>query len=132
MFRRLFWFVTGAATGVWATVRVGRAVRRLGPDSLAATAADRALETGARLRLFARDVRAGMTQRETELHDALGLRAQDDPRALPAPPTSRRGAGATRPLPSAQRDTDFPAPRRGIARGASDASDAHENRKDEH
>ncbi len=130
MFRRLFWFLTGAATGVWATVRVGRAVRRLSPDSLAATAADRALETGARLRLFAQDVRAGMTQRETELHDALGLRAgEDDPQALPAPRTSR---GATRPLPSAQRDKDFPAPRRGIARGAYDAPDAHENRKDEH
>lgn len=134
MFRRLFWFLTGAATGVWATVRVGRAVRRLSPDSLAATAADRALETGARLRLFAQDVRAGMTQRESELHDALGLRAQDDPEALPAPRTSRGAVtgDATRPLPAAQRDTDFPAPRRGIARGAYDAPDAHENRKDEH
>jgi Family of unknown function (DUF6167) len=123
MFRRLFWFFTGAATGVWATVKVNRAVRRLRPDSLAATAADRALETGARLRLFAQDVRAGMAQRETELHDALGLRTQGDPQAL----SSRKDTPA---LPA--QDHDRPARRRGIARSAHDAQDAYENRKDEH
>lgn len=77
MFRRLFWFFTGAAAGVWATTKVNRAVRRLSPDGLAATAADKALETGARLRLFAQDVRAGMTEREIELKDALGLEAAE-------------------------------------------------------
>jgi Family of unknown function (DUF6167) len=123
MFRRLFWFFTGAATGVWATVKVNRAVRRLRPDSLAATAADRALETGARLRLFAQDVRAGMAQRETELHDALGLRTQGDPQALPP----RKDI----PVLPAQ-DHDLPARRRGIARSAHDAQGAQENRKDEH
>ncbi|SDP16078.1 DUF6167 family protein [Actinacidiphila guanduensis] len=107
MFRRLFWFLTGAATGVWATVRVGRAVRRLDPDSLAATAADRALATGARLRLFAQDVRHGMAQRETELHDALGLRTQHDPQALPA--------GRDTPALPTQGDDDHPAARRGTA-----------------
>jgi hypothetical protein len=114
MFRRLFWFFTGAATGVWATVKVNRALRRISPDSLAATAADRALETGARLRLFAHDVRAGMAQREDELHDALGLHGKADPPALSEPPAL-----------TAQ-DPDFPAARRGIT------YDAYENRKDEH
>ncbi|MFF7157812.1 DUF6167 family protein [Streptomyces sp. NPDC008139] len=89
MFRRMFWFVTGAATGVWATTKVNRALRRLTPESLAATAADRALETGARLRVFAQDVRAGMTQRESELQDALGLTGSapqsETPSELPAP-----------------------------------------------
>jgi hypothetical protein len=132
MFRRMFWFSTGAATGVWATVKVNRAVRRLRPDSLAATAADRALETGARLRLFAQDVRAGMAQRETELHDALGLRTQGHPQALPSPRTSPGGSpGKDTPVLPAQ-DHDLPAPRRGIARSAHDAQDAYENRKDEH
>ncbi|WP_328917110.1 MULTISPECIES: DUF6167 family protein [unclassified Streptomyces] len=114
MFRRLFWFLTGAAAGTYATVKVNRAVRRLSPDSLALTAADRALETGARLRLFAQDVRAGMAQREGELHDALGLRtgADDTPRL-----TTRQDA-----LGLTAQDPDFPAPRRGIAY----------NRKDEH
>ncbi|WNI14655.1 DUF6167 family protein [Actinacidiphila sp. ITFR-21] len=136
MFRRLFWFFTGAATGVWATRKVNRALRRLSPEGLAATAADRALETGARLRLFAHDVRAGMAQREGELHDALGLHGK----AAPAVSPGRRALTA--------HDSDVPAPRRGIARDSArdqrdpydphgapdpyDAHRAHENRKDEH
>src|SRR5882757_2606587 len=123
MFRRSFWFVTGAATGVWATVKVNRAVRRLSPESLAAAAADRALETGARLRLFARDVRAGMAQREGELHDALGPRDAADPEALTAgkqapglPPGARRDRGAA---------SDFPAQRRGSTHHTYDRKDEH-------
>jgi hypothetical protein len=83
MFRRVFWFGAGAAAGVWATTKVNRTLRRLAPDSLAATAADRALDAGARVRTFARDVRAGMTAREAELNDALGLTAPEID--LPAP-----------------------------------------------
>jgi hypothetical protein len=102
MFRRLFWFVTGAAAGVWATTKVNRAMRRLTPDSLAAGAADKAVEAGARLKLFASDVRTGMAVREAQLNDALGLAAHE----------------AEHP--------ELPAPRRkGIAR------DTH-NRKDDH
>ena len=108
MFRRLFWFLTGAATGVWATTKVNRALRRLSPESLAATAADRALETGARLRTFAHDVKAGMAQREVELQDALGL----------------TGADARRPAPL-ELETDLPAPRRGIAYNKHDRKDDH-------
>ena len=57
MFRRAFWFTTGAAAGVWATNKVHRKLRKLQPDSLAAQAADKAVETGHRLRQFALDVR---------------------------------------------------------------------------
>src|SRR5690348_6590204 len=116
MFRRMFWFLTGAATGVWATVKVNRAVRRLSPDSLAATAADRALETGARLRLFARDVRAGMAQREGELHDALGLKVRDESPALPA---------GDEPPGLTARNSDVPAARRGITYNGYDRKDEH-------
>lgn len=112
MFRRLFWFLTGAATGVWATTKVSRALRRLSPDSLAATAADRALETGARLREFAADVKSGMAQREGELQDALGLTGGEPDRA------------ARRPAPR-ELDTDLPAPRRGIAYNTYDRKDEH-------
>lgn len=98
MFRRLFWFVTGAATGVWATTKVNRAVRRLQPDSLAATAADKALETGARIRLFARDVRAGMSDREVELNAVLGRTALEP---------------------------DLPEPRKGITYNAYNRKDEH-------
>jgi hypothetical protein len=83
MFRRVFWFGAGAAAGVWATTKVQRKLRALAPDSLAAAAADRALDAGARVRTFARDVRAAMAAREAELNDALGLTAHD--LDLPAP-----------------------------------------------
>ncbi|MEE1751025.1 DUF6167 family protein [Streptomyces sp. SP18CS02] len=84
MFRRTFWFTAGAAAGVWATTKVNRKLKRLTPESLAAQAADKAIETGHRLKDFALDVRAGMLQREAELGEALGLEAPADP-ALPAP-----------------------------------------------
>ncbi|TDC18980.1 hypothetical protein E1265_24600 [Streptomyces sp. 8K308] len=73
MFRRAFWFTTGAAAGVWATTKVQRTLRGLAPDSLAVRAADRAVAAGQRVRGFALDVRAGMAQRERELTEALGI-----------------------------------------------------------
>ncbi|MFF1549035.1 hypothetical protein [Streptomyces sp. NPDC058291] len=86
MFRRTFWFSTGVAAGVWATTKVNRKLRQLTPESLAAAAADKALEAGARLKDravgFALDVRENMARREAELGEALGI--NEDP-ALPAP-----------------------------------------------
>ncbi|MEU8522026.1 DUF6167 family protein [Streptomyces sp. NBC_01216] len=83
MFRRTFWFTAGAAAGVWATTKVNRKLRQLTPESLAAQAANKAIETGHRLKDFAVDVRAGMVQREAELEEVLGL--EDAPgRELPA------------------------------------------------
>ncbi|MER7053795.1 MULTISPECIES: hypothetical protein [unclassified Streptomyces] len=88
MFRRTFWFGTGVAAGVWATTKVNRKLRQLTPESLAATAANKALDAGTRLKEravgFAVDVRDNMAQREAELDDALGLKAPVDGE-LPAP-----------------------------------------------
>ncbi|QIJ61615.1 hypothetical protein [Streptomyces sp. JB150] len=85
MFRRTFWFTTGVATGVWATTKVNRKLRQLTPESLAAAAANKAIETGHRLKDravgFALDVRDNMARREAELQDALGLDA--DPELAP-------------------------------------------------
>jgi hypothetical protein len=89
MFRRLFWFAAGLTTGVWATVKVGRAARRLTPGGLAAGAAGRAVELGGRARQFASDVRTGMTEREAELDDALGLRADRPHPSAPQLPGQR-------------------------------------------
>jgi hypothetical protein len=83
MFRRTFWFTAGAAAGVWATTKVNRKLRQLTPESLAAQAANKALEAGHRLKDFALDVRDGMAQREAELGEALGLDTPVDPE-LPA------------------------------------------------
>lgn len=87
MFRRTFWFTAGAAAGVWATTKVNRKLKQLTPESLAAQAANKAIETGHRLKDFALDVRAGMVQREAELGEALGLEAPVDAadRELPGP-----------------------------------------------
>jgi hypothetical protein len=95
MFRRLFWFTAGIAAGVWATTKANRVVRRLSPDSLAAGAADRAIELGGRARRFADDVRDAMAERERELTRELGLEgADEDTPALagqhPRPATGHR------------------------------------------
>ena len=52
MFRRTFWFTAGAAAGVWATTKVNRKIRQLTPESLAAQAANRAIEAGHRIKDF--------------------------------------------------------------------------------
>ncbi len=96
MFRRAFWFTTGAATGIWVTTRVQRTLRELAPDSLAVRATGRAVAAGQRLRGFALDVRTGMAERETELNEALGL---TDP---PAEPT--RTTAAPRHLTTGKED----------------------------
>lgn len=100
MFRRAFWFSAGAAAGVWATTKVNRKLKQLTPESLAAQAANKALEAGHRLKDFALDVRDNMAAREAELGEALGLRAVDDgprPAALePGRPVVRQIAAADR------------------------------------
>ncbi|WP_413756342.1 DUF6167 family protein [Streptomyces sp. MMBL 11-3] len=78
MFRRTFWFTAGAAAGVWATTKVNRKIRQLTPESLAAQAANKAIEAGHRIKDFALDVRDGMAQREAELGEALGLNADPE------------------------------------------------------
>src|SRR3954463_9666429 len=86
MFRRTFWFTSGVAAGVWATTKVNRKLKQLTPENLAVTAANKALETGQRLKDravgFALDVRDNMAQREAELGEALGINAAPE---LPAP-----------------------------------------------
>ncbi|KAB1989495.1 DUF6167 family protein [Streptomyces populi] len=86
MFRRTFWFTAGAAAGVWATTKVNRKLRQLTPESLAAQAANKAIDAGHRLKEFALDVRDGMAQREAELGEVLGLNGHPDPEL----PTQRR------------------------------------------
>ena len=86
MFRRTFWFSTGVAAGVWATTKVNRKLKQLTPESLAAAAANKAIEAGHRIKDravgFALDVRDNMAQREAELDEALGITNRPE---LPAP-----------------------------------------------
>jgi hypothetical protein len=76
--RRGFWFVAGAGAGVYVMLKARRAAEALTPDGIR----DRidGLQIGAQL--FAEEVRAGMTERETELRERFGF-ALDGPLALP-------------------------------------------------
>ncbi|WP_030907208.1 DUF6167 family protein [Streptomyces sp. NRRL F-5126] len=107
MFRRTFWFTAGAAAGVWATTKVNRKIRQLTPESLAAQAANRAVEAGHRLRDFALDVRTGMVSREAELGEALGIEASERP-ALPVsePPRLARAVRGAADARTARRSTE--------------------------
>jgi hypothetical protein len=87
--RRGFWFLAGAGAGVYVMVRARRAAEAFTPDGLR----DRAAGLGVGAHLFAEEVRVGMTERETELRQRLGL-APDAPRELalaPPPPESLEG-----------------------------------------
>ncbi|MYU31865.1 hypothetical protein GTW52_01780 [Streptomyces sp. SID8358] len=113
MFRRTFWFTAGAAAGVWATTKVSRKIRQLTPESLAAQAADKAIDAGHRLKDFALDVREGMVRREAELGGALGLDAPVDPElpvirhtAVEAPGPDRATVHRTLPYNSNNRNED--------------------------
>lgn len=82
----------GAGATVWAMNKANEAVHRLTPDSLSGTAARGALHLGDTAKRFARDVRAGMAEREGQLRADLGL----DGTAVVEPPRARR---ALRPEP---------------------------------
>ena len=107
MFRRTFWFSSRVAAGVWATTKVNRKLKQLTPENLAVTAANKAIETGARIKDravgFALDVRDNMAQREAELTDALGIR--EDPE-LPAPRRIAAIENTTYPKHSYNRNED--------------------------
>lgn len=78
---RVAWFVAGAGAGVYAVVKARRTAEVFTPDGLA----DRLAGLSVGARLFGAEVRAGMTEKEIELRDRLGLAlhsSQDRPREL--------------------------------------------------
>ena len=66
---RMFWFVAGAASGVYGLVKVKRTAQNFTPDGVAARVA--AWNVGARM--FKDEVAAGMAEREHELRAQLSL-----------------------------------------------------------
>jgi Family of unknown function (DUF6167) len=65
---RGIWFVAGAGVGVYAMVKARRAVEAFTPEGIR----DRVAGLGVGAHLFAEEVRAGMTEKETELRERLG------------------------------------------------------------
>lgn len=66
---RMFWFAVGAGTGVYAVVRTRRAAERFTPSGVGDQIG--ALGTGARL--LCDEVLLGMSERESELRERLGV-----------------------------------------------------------
>jgi Family of unknown function (DUF6167) len=66
---RAVWFVAGAGAGVYAMTKARRAVETFTPEGLADRLAG--LTVGARL--FRDEVRTGMTEKENDLRERVGL-----------------------------------------------------------
>lgn len=84
---RGFWFVAGAGAGIYAMVKARRAAETFTPEGIR----DRMAGLGVGAHLFAEEVRAGMTEKETELRDRLGW-------TLDGPPELESGGGGLETL----------------------------------
>jgi hypothetical protein len=90
---RLFWVALGATTGAMVVHKVTRTAAAYTPAGLGRGIR----ELGDSVRYFAEEVRAGMTEREDELREALGLEPGPPMLALPeATPDSTRRSLAGR------------------------------------
>jgi hypothetical protein len=72
--KRLFWMGLGVTVGVLATRRLTSAARHLTPGGFAEDLADAMHELGVAIGSFGADVRAGMAEREQELHELVDQR----------------------------------------------------------
>lgn len=88
--RRMFWFGLGVATGVAASRRVSGAARRLTPAGAAENVGDAVRELAGAIGSFGADVRAGMVEREEELHATVAARTGID--AVPRHRVAQRPA----------------------------------------
>lgn len=76
--KRAFWFGLGVAAGVAATRRAAVAVRKVTPAGAAENIGDAVRELAAAVGSFGADVRAGMVEREDELHRTVAERTGID------------------------------------------------------
>ena len=81
---RGIWFVAGAGAGIYVMIKARRAAEVFTPEGMR----DRLSGLGVGAHLFAEEVRAGMTEKETELRERLGL-------TLDGPPELERVAGSS-------------------------------------
>lgn len=95
----MFWFGLGIAAGVMGSRRARGAARRITPAGAAENVGDAVRELAAALGSFGADVRAGMAEREAELHATVLERTGIDPapRHLGRGHRIRAGSGWTLP-----------------------------------
>jgi Family of unknown function (DUF6167) len=79
--RRLFWLAMGITIGALIVRKLSRAAEKLTPSGMANGLAGALRELADSIREFAGDVRAAMSERETELREATGLAGSTGPEA---------------------------------------------------
>ncbi|MPY78193.1 MAG: hypothetical protein GEV04_06790 [Actinophytocola sp.] len=72
--RRMFWLGVGIAAGVALSRKASNTARQATPAGLASNLADAMRELANAAGAFGAEVRAGMTEREQELHDTVEQR----------------------------------------------------------
>lgn len=92
--KRIFWFGLGIAAGVAANRRAAAAARRMTPAGAAENVSYAVRELAAAVGSFGAEVRAGMAEREAELHATVTQRTGID--ALPGKVGARAGRASAR------------------------------------
>jgi hypothetical protein len=90
--KRLFWLGVGVVAGVALTRKAGETARQVTPSGLASNLGDAVRELAGAVGSFGAEVRAGMSERERELHDMVEERT-----GLIAPPCRRALRPASSP-----------------------------------
>jgi chromosome condensin MukBEF MukE localization factor len=76
--KRIFWFGLGIAAGVAASRKAGAAARRMTPAGAAENIGEAVRELAVAVGSFGADVRAGMVEREAQLHATVADRTGID------------------------------------------------------
>ncbi|WP_410589062.1 hypothetical protein [Amycolatopsis sp. lyj-23] len=96
--KRLFWLGVGVVTGVVLSRKAAETARQATPAGLASNLGDAVRELAGAVGSFGAEVRAGMNEREQELHDMVEERA-----GVTAPRAEGRHAASRRPVRRARR-----------------------------
>jgi hypothetical protein len=91
---RILWFGLGVAAGVAASRKASAAARRLTPAGVAENVSDAVRELAAAVGAFGAEVRAGMAEREAELHSTVAQRTGID--TVPRLAGARAGRASAR------------------------------------
>jgi hypothetical protein len=96
--KRLFWLGVGLMAGVALSRKASETVRQVSPAGLASNLGEAVRELASAVGSFGAEVRAGMSEREQELHDMVEERTGISPRPAPG-----RHAAPQRPVQRARR-----------------------------
>lgn len=95
--KRILWFGLGIAAGVAASRKASAAARRMTPAGAAENIGEAVRELAVAVGSFGADVRAGMVEREAQLHATVAQQTGIDtaPQQRRPPQQSRRSAAST-------------------------------------